>query len=210
VTEPSEPAPAIVEWGTERPRLSDRWGRLGSWQLAIPAVLTGLGALALFGSLVGEWQVVQEVSGSEQVTIRIGSVLVWGVWWLVGGMLLASCGGLSLLGPFPLRPYTRAFGLVLAAVLLGMLVAATWELGEESVIVSAVDGFEISLGRGIYAAFASVVLFGSALVLAGGRVVGTAPDRPDPDPSSSYAGPADLTVGPAEPLTRFGEGRERR
>jgi len=214
VTEqPSEPPVTVVEWGSETSRLA-YLRRMRWWHPAIPAVLAGLGALALFGSLVGEWQVVTEqfedaffADESERATPGIGQVLVWGPAWLVGATLLASCVGSSLFGPPPMRRYTRAVGLALAGALLIMLVAAVQDLREDYFLYSGIEGLDIDVGRGVYAAFGTVVLFGLALGLAGSSAR-TAPaavpaQRTAPPPDSDS--PHDLTVGPAEPLTQLSD-----
>jgi hypothetical protein len=214
VTEqPSEPPVAVVEWGTETPRLTSL-RRMRWWHPAIPAVLAGLGSLALFGSLVGEWQVVTEqfdesflADESAQTTSGIGQTLVWGPAWLVGATLLASCVGLALFGPSPMRRYTRAVGLALAGALLIVLVGAVQDLRQEYLYYAGVEGLEVSVGRGVYAAFGTVALFGLALGLAGiGARTEPAPvpaQRSGPPPDSD--GPDDLTVGPAEPLTELSD-----
>lgn len=229
------PEPAVVEWGSARSagwaQLADRdwwsrrfgWHRGAAWWRRLAWVLAGLGALALFGSLVGEWQVVHqearglelpgEQSDPEQVTFGVGAILVWGTGWLVGALLIAACCALALAGQPPVRRHARTIGLALAGVELGMLVAAAMELTQESLFVVVRADLEISLGRGVYAAFASVVLLGGALFVAGqdsgsgpedtgsasAAAAGWPPGSAGP-PAPAYQEPADLTVAPAEPF----------
>lgn len=195
---PEQPEPAVVEWGDERRGVLER---LAGWQYPkLSWVLAGLGAVAMFGSLIGEWQVMnnpfEEEFASEPMSIGIGLTVVWGTYWLVGGLLLAVCGGVALAGQPSIRPYARTVGLAVAVVELGILVTAAVSLTRESIFAGPDETQELTLGRGVYAAFASVVLIGAALYLA----------RPVESHAEAAAEPArggepeDLVVGPAEPL----------
>lgn len=234
MSEPQQPPPApppaepaVVEWGSGRVggwALADGawwrrrfgWSRTPGWSRRLAWVLAGLGALALFGSLVGEWQVLHqdaadfafpgEESDPERLALGIGSVLVWGTGWLVGGLLIAACAALALAGQPPLRSHARTVGLALAAVELVLLAGAAVALTEESLYALGQPEIEISLGRGVYAAVASVVLLGGALFLAG-PVPESSPAAPAAagedtagPPAPAYQEPADLTVAPAEPF----------
>jgi hypothetical protein len=196
------PEPAVVEWGGERRGVLDRLISFRGWHPAVPWVLAGLGAIAMFGSLVGEWQVVErsfveipseDTIGSEP--LGIAYTLVWGMAWVIGGMLLAVCCGVALTGAPAIRPAVRTIGLAVAAVDLGLLAAAAASL-DESLFVGPPSETEIALGRGVYAAFASVLLIGAAIYLARTRPSRV---RPEPEPVAAGDGPADLAVGPAEP-----------
>lgn len=206
MSEPAQPAePAVVALGGERTGGFERLISVRGWHPAVPRALAGLGGVAMFGSLVGEWQVVTPPAGdlpgdgAGGDAFGLAYTLVWGMGWVVGGMLLAVCGGLTLAGQPAMRRYARTIGLVVAAVNLGILAAAAASLDGESLFVAPVQGVEITLGRGVYAAFASVLLIGAALWLA--RTEPTVRRRPEPEPVVG-AGPPDLTVGPAEPIVR--------
>jgi hypothetical protein len=198
---PQSTEPAIVEWGGERrPMLS----RLAGWyHPGLPWSLAGLGAVAMFGSLIGEWQVIdssftQSVIGTE--SIGLGSTPVWGVSWLFGATLLAVCSGLALAGQPQLRGFARTIGLAVATVQLGILVAATVNLSQQSALSFIDDSVEISLGRGLYAAFACVLLFGAALYLSMTTAAKTPAVVAEPVRGAGGRGPEDLVVGPADPL----------
>jgi hypothetical protein len=107
-----------------------------------------------------------------------------------------------------MRRYTRATGLALAGPLLIVLVAAVPNLREEYLFYGGTEqGLEIEVGRGVYAAFGTVVLFGLALGLLASRARTEPVPRPAPAQRSGPPpdGPDDLTVGPAEPLTELSE-----
>jgi hypothetical protein len=243
VADTPEPEPTVVEWGAARPGVLDRLMRPRGWQPRVPWLLAGLGALALFGSLIAEWQVTSlpgpgfsdEPAGREDYAVGVVALGTWGVVWLVGATALAVCLAVTIAGQDPLRPTARTIGLAIAAVQVPVLVAASLDLARASAM-SAVFGlvgpglpeFEVALGRGLFAAYAGVVLVGAALWLArpvpapavapgsvpapagpgsvpgGGAAGEVAPAGPDDD------GPADLAVAPAEPLTHPGDEREWR
>jgi hypothetical protein len=195
VTQPTQPPePAVVEWGGERTGVFERLTAGRGWHPAVPWVLAGLGAVTMFGSLVGEWQLVDQ---GETLSFGLTYTLVWGIGWVIGGMLLAICGGLALTGQPSMRHHARTIGLAAAAVNLGILAAAAVNLDRESLFAGPVEGVEVTLGRGVYAAFASVLLIGAAIYLA--RTQPTRLLRPDPALLTAE-GPSDLTVGPAEPV----------
>jgi hypothetical protein len=203
VTQP--PEPTVIEWGSQpRGRLS----QLASWQHPrLSWTLAGLGAMAMFGSLIGEWQVVRDPAaigldveeGREVITLGIGLTLVWGPAWLIGAMLLAVCGGLALAGQPSIRSYARTVGLVVAVVELGVLAAAAVSLSREQLFTIGNQDIELGLGRGVYAAFASVLLLGAALYLI--RTIQPV-TPPAPPPQRGGSDPEDLVVGPAEPLVQ--------
>jgi hypothetical protein len=206
---PEPPDPAVVEWGTERRGVLDR---LAGWQHPrLSWALAGLGGVALLGSIIGEWQVIESPFGeedpTESLTMGIGNTLVWGAFWLVGGLLLAVCGVVALAGQPSLRPYARTVGLAVALVELGILIAGTVNLSRESIFASPIDQQDLAVGRGVYAAFASVVLIGAALYLA--RTVEWRVPAVVAEPALGGE-PEDLVVGPAEPLVHPAEDHPHR
>jgi hypothetical protein len=191
-----------------QPQLRDRLASARWWHPGIPWGLAGLGGLAMFGSLVGEWQVIpldaeQQFPELDQVELGIGLVVGFGPAWLVGALLLATCAGLALVGTPPLKGYARGVGIVLAGVLLGFLVGAAVQLDQQSIWDPTLQA-DPRLGRGLYAAFASVVLVGGAIFLSGDRRIGKAPLLAEPIEPPVDA-PTDLAVGPAEPFQHVGD-----
>jgi hypothetical protein len=189
-------------------QLRDRLASARWWHPGIPWALAGLGGLAMFGSLIGEWQVIpvgedQGFPELDQFELGIGMLVGWGPAWLGGALLLATCAGLALVGTPPLRGYARSVGIVLAGVLLGFLVGAAVQLDQQSIWDPTVQS-DIQLGRGVYAAFASVALMGAGIFLSGDRRIGKAPLLAEPVEPPADA-PDDLAVGPAEPFQHVGD-----
>jgi hypothetical protein len=219
MTEPRQPETAVVEWDP------GRWwaGRLvpPSWRWRLGPVLAGLGTLAMFGSLLGEWQttrITAETGESffsgdrREVQVGLAELGVWGVGWLVGAMVLTTAVALVVLGGGALRPTVRTAGLAGAGVLLMVLVATTVYLRAGGPYRGDIFGLggeqhEYSLGWGLVVAYGTVVLMAAALwstrvVLAGDPHLSTGAAGPVPgraDPAADYAGPADLTVTPTGP-----------
>lgn len=206
------PEPSVVEWGRV-PRLAGapaRWRRPAVWLLA------ALGAAAMFGSMVLEWQVIDEgrLGGPPGGGLQqgVGAISAWGTSWLIGAMALAVCVVLSLAAPPTVRAVTRLAGLAVSAVLVFFLAGAAVDLGRSSPFFSGSMELEPTLGRGLFLAFASVGLLATALWLSPGD---GPDDRPMPwrrrdTPDGPAAARADLTVTAAEPLTYPGDRHELR
>ena len=213
----------MVEWGSERRLSLDRLTAFRGWHPAIPWLLGGLGVVAWFGSLVGEWQLIVRarttllsqsgITELDQLPIDsagLGSLPVWGMGWLFGGTLLVICGCLAVAGKPPLREPARAIGLAVAVTNLGLLAATGLNLTQTSPYDGVYAGLDYRLGRGVYAAFASVVLLGAAIYLSrfqsrpaprlAAKPVVDGPADLTVGPADLTVGPADLTVGPAEPM----------
>lgn len=220
---PADSPADVVEFGgsgPERARTRSWWRRVAG--LREPrtgwAVLV-LGAASLFASLVGEWATttIQYPDGSAQewYVVGAGTVGNWGIGWMVGGFGLAVAVGMCLAGPSRHRTAARAAGLALAGALLLLMVAATIEIGDPDLAPGGPLGamttmtvfgnfldlqIEVSLGRGLFAAYAALGLLAAVLWLSGGRPpAGAEATRPDPSPPDDSSNP-DLTVGPAEPF----------
>jgi hypothetical protein len=145
-------------------------------------VAAGIGAIALFGSLISEWQVTNvdgtafrgtEV-GDRPLLTTLADLGGWSGGYLAGLFLLVGATMLALFGPLPGRRYARLTALSAGGVLLAMLAAIGSYLGETSRIIGqlgatdlAEDQISISRGRGVWCAAAGVVLVLAAIYLAG-------------------------------------------
>jgi hypothetical protein len=215
---PETPAEAVVQFGPdddaapERTRISPsaHLARLASDRRVVP-LAAALGGIALFGSLVSEWQVTNvdgafwgdgEV-GARPLETTVADLGDWGGGYLTGLLLLVPAVVLTLFGPAAGRRYTRLTALSICGVLLGMLAAVGSYLGDTSRIVGQVsasnlqeDQVTISHGRGIWCAAAGVALTLLAMYLAG-RASGAGPGRSDEEPEDepptvwSWRRPAD-------------------
>jgi hypothetical protein len=170
--------------------------------------VAGLGALALFGSLIGDWattSITQEESFTEYYVTGVGSSN-WGVGWMIGVLAISATVALSLLGPVNLRVASRVAGLSVAGAMLALLISASVDLDRRGPFpgVLNVTEYEVetTFGQGWYAGYLALALLGAAMwlaPLASGSST-TEPSAGNPDGHRELAGPGDLTVGPAEPL----------
>lgn len=166
-----------------------------------------LGGVALFGSLVSEWQLT-EVDGAfwgdSEVSARplettVADLGAWGGGYLTGLFLLVAAVVLTLFGPAAGRRYARLSALSVGGVLLAMVAAAASYLGDTSRIVGqaglsglAEDQVKIAHGRGVWCAAAGVALVLVATILAGRHQ----PAGPAPVDAPAGTEPPDL-VEPA-------------
>ena len=141
-----------------------------------------LGGVALFGSLVSEWQLT-EVDGAfwgdSEVSARplettVADLGAWGGGYLTGLFLLVAAVVLTLFGPAAGRRYARLTALSVGGVLLAMVAALGSYLGDSSGVVSQIgatgleeDQLAVSHGRGIWCAAVGVALVLLATILAG-------------------------------------------
>jgi hypothetical protein len=228
----AEPAEPVVEFGPEVPatrRGRPRWNTAGfaaalaADRRAVPlaAVLAGV---ALFASLVSEWQVTaispeligDNTPGFRSVPTDVAGLGAWGGGYLVGLFLLAGAIVLVMFGPPAGARYARLVGLSTGGVLLAMLAALASILGETSLISGVFvglvgeDQIRPSYGRGIWCALFGVAMAVLALYLAG-RHQGTGSPgwswrrgrqpAAEEDDERPPAEPFELTVGPATPFT---------
>ncbi|MGY3515600.1 hypothetical protein [Micromonospora haikouensis] len=209
----------VVEWGGSEPAPPGRVGRplsrLGR-DRRIPLVAAGLGGVAAFASLVGEWLVMTVPTGgpAEGDTLRVpggvSDVGGFGLGYLVGLFALVTAAALALRGSAAVRHDARVAGLALSTALIGVLVATSVSLDDSGrrALYSSEDGFQVEYGRGLVAAFAACVLLAAALYLAGrtdaGRPDESAPqaEHPPAEEADLPPGPADLTVQPTVPFAR--------
>ncbi|WP_329105905.1 hypothetical protein OG792_33950 [Micromonospora sp. NBC_01699] len=193
---------ATVEWGDQdeprRPgRRGDLLARLGRDPRLVP-VVAGIGAVAIFASLVGEWTIMLAPNfGPDGGTVgrtpigvsdstNFGSAYLFGIFGIVG------CLALVIFGTAAVRRNVRVLGLALTGTVLAVLVAASLTLDDVSRLGLGEDtGLRIEYGRGLVMAYVGTAVLGLALYLAG-RLVG-----PDPVPTGSSATGVD-GVGSAE------------
>lgn len=198
------PPEAIVEFGpgtgAPRPR---RWNPtgLGSALLhdrrLVPAAAAAA-AIALFASIFSEWQVTAvdpsvfggSEAGLQPVRTDVGDLGGWGGGYLGGVFVLVLSVVLTLFGPPNGRVYARLAGWSAGGLLLAVLVAIEPTLGDTSRVMGGVlhlqledDQYELIIGRGVWCAFAGVLLAMATLYLAGKH-----------DPKPTYAPAAHATA----------------
>jgi hypothetical protein len=179
--------PEVVQWGGEespaRPARTPQrsLAALASDRRLVPTA-AALGAVALFGSLISEWQITAidgtafgagEV-GPRPVAVGIADLGAWGGGYLAGLFLLVAATVVMLFGPPAGRVYARLAALSCGGVLLALLAALLTELGDTSralsyatVLTLEADQIALTSGRGGYCAVAGVLAVLLAAVLAG-------------------------------------------
>ena len=195
-----ETGEAVVEFGADddagaprrRAPVGDFLAGLGRDRRLVP-LAAALGGVALFGSLISEWQLTSvdgtfwgdsEVGDRPLVTM-LADLGSWGGGYLTGLFLLVATVVLTLFGPAAGRPYARLGALSVSGVLLAMVLAMASYLGDTSRIVGQLsasnleeDQVTITHGRGIWCAAAGVALVLLSMILAGRHAVA----RPAPAP----------------------------
>lgn len=190
-----------------------------------------LGGVALFGSLVSEWQITVvdgafwgdgEV-GTRSLETMVADLGGWGGGYLTGLFLLVAAATITLFGPPAGRRYARLAALGVGGVLLGMLAALGSYLGETSGILGEfgasgleADQLSMSRGRGIWCAVVGVALVVLAMYLAGRGSTPAPEESPAEEPAPVWSwrrprevaedegppdAPFDLTVTPLKPFT---------
>jgi hypothetical protein len=170
----------------------------------------GLGAIALVGSLIGEWQITtMRQDGSttdfgsgttvQQLTAGVGGIGIWGAGYLVGVFLAVAGTAVVLFGSAAGRGQIRLAALSVCGTLLAVLAAAWNELGQHSAALNGLflggpGNAQVTLaqGRGISAALVATLLIAAALVLAGGSL-------PTPRAAPAEVGPAEQPAQPMDP-----------
>lgn len=184
------PPETVVEFGTEpgetrtgRPRWSASGLVTGAIadRRAVPLAAL-LGGLALFGSLISEWQITSvdmtafggDRAGNRPMPSGVADLGGWAGGYLAGLLVLAAAMVLVLFGPPAGRRYARLIGLSSAGVLLAALAAIAQSLkhtsrGIELVYTMALspDQLQLSYGRGLFCAIGGVLAVTLALYLAG-------------------------------------------
>jgi hypothetical protein len=231
-----EPSPAVVEFGpasgppdtpeVRRPTLSRLLAGSRLDDRTVPA-LAGLGAVAVFVSLLSPWQAttinLDEFGGGQglrSIDAGLSDLGGWAAAFLVGVFAVAACAALVLFSAPAVRQHARLAGLGVTGALLAMLVALAVELNRNSLIypVYVPQEPDSSVRSGMYLALFGVAVLGVAQFLAG-RLPAPASAGEDEDGGSATAGlwpwrrtrkaeaepdeplpPADLTVMPARPF----------
>ncbi|WP_250031799.1 hypothetical protein [Paractinoplanes maris] len=243
------PPEAVVEFGSEPAPRRSRFttSGLGRDLLAdrrtVP-LAAALAALAGLVSLISEWQVTTlnasalGPGGGERVLPSgIDDLGALGIGFVLSVFLVVPAVVLTLFGPSTGRRYARLAGLSVAGTQLALLFAVATTLGTESYVINPIfrvnlDEGEttIAYGRGLWCAFAGVLLVLAALYLAGRHlpagpppVTGAGPatvdDESDPvwswrrpqarEADRSEDEPLDLTVAPSQPFTSLHDDRDR-
>lgn len=199
--------PAVVEFGADqpvrkRPRASQIFTAVRrDWRL-VP-ILAGLSAVAVFASLIGEWQIttitqpdIFDSGRTPPLSAGVAELGAYATGYLIGVFALVACTGLMLFGRPAIRDQVRIVGLTAAGVSGAILVgAAIWLDGSSAEAASAFfigpqgPTYELEYGRGLTMAFLGVAGFALALYLAG---------RLMPAPQAQ---PAAADAGDGEPLT---------
>jgi hypothetical protein len=210
----AQAAESVVEFGTApatRPGRR-RWSTTGfaaalAGDRRVVPLAAVLGGVALFGSLISEWQITAVDTtafggiqpGNRTITAGIAELDGWGGGYLAGLFVLVAATVLVLFGPPVGRRYARLVGLSCGGVLLAMLVAIAQSLKGTSRALELVytlalnpDQLQLSYGRGIWCAGVGVAAMTLALYLAG---------RHTPEPPAVAEGEA----ADAEPPARADE-----
>ncbi|MBB4696164.1 hypothetical protein [Paractinoplanes abujensis] len=249
--DPPTSSEAVVEFGpAPQESRRRRWDFSGAGRdlladrRTVP-LAAALAALAALVSVLSEWQVtvvdadtIGNASGIRTVASSLDDLGVLGIGYVLGLFLLVPVLVLTLFGPPAARRTFRLAGLSVAGTLLGVLLAVAARLTSESYLIDpiyriAFDGAEttLSYGRGVWCAFAAVLLAVTALYLSGRHLTSdpaAVPEtfevssadippaavwswrRPAPSREEQPEGDAlDLTVAPAQPFTSFPDDRDR-
>jgi hypothetical protein len=195
-----------------------------------------LGAVALFGSLVSEWQIStvdssafwgEEQVGTRRLATRLAELGGWGGGYLTGVFLLVAAVTLTLFGPPAGRRYARLAALSFGGVLLAMLAALASYLGHTSAVLGEFvgSGQQVTLehGRGIWCAAVGVALAMLATYLAGRVPAPAADESPAEEQAPVWSwrrpreaaeedgppdAPFDLTVTSAKPFPASNDNRD--
>jgi hypothetical protein len=180
-------SPAVVEFGPasgppdqpppRRPALSRLLAGARLDDRAVPA-LAGLGAVAVFVSLVSPWQAtvvdpdtVVGPGAPQEVSAGLLDLGSWGTGYLMAGFALAACVALVLFGAPAVRRHARVAGLGVGGALFAMVVALAVELSRNSVVYPVFYVSEqepaTSYRPGMYLAFLGAAALTVALYLAG-------------------------------------------
>lgn len=236
---------AVVEFGSEPAPRRSRFDTAGlgrallSDRRTVP-LAAALAALAGLVAVLSEWQVTtlnagafSPEEGGRVLPSGIDDLGALGIGFVLSLFLVVPAMVFTLFGPPRGRRHARLAGLSLAGTQLALLFAVATTLSTESYVINPIfranlDEGEttIGYGRGLWCAFAGVLLALAAFYLAGrhlpaGAESGPAEADDEPDPVWSWrrprdreAGrssdePLDLTVAPSQPFTSLHDDRDR-
>lgn len=195
---PAQTSESVVEFGgapepaTGRRRrfsLTELAGGLAADRRSVP-VAAVVGAVALFASLISEWQITVVNSSDFSERRGAGQPLAAGVadlgalggGYIAGLFVLAGAVVLVLFGPPQGRRYARLLGLTAGGMVAALLVALVQTLSAESrarnVIVMfdiTAEQMELTYGRGLWCGFVGVAAVALALWLAGRHLAAAPP-----------------------------------
>ncbi|MEV4627646.1 hypothetical protein AB0J90_15305 [Micromonospora sp. NPDC049523] len=187
---------AMVEWGDQdepqRPRRrGDLLARLTRDPRLVP-VVAGIGAVAVFASLVGEWTVMRVPNFGPDGGGTVGRTPIgvtdstnFGAAYLFGVFGIVGCLALVIFGTTAVRRNVRVVGLAITGTVLAILVAASLTLDNIARLGLGEDtGLRIEYGRGLVMAYVGTALLGAALYLAGRLLV---PEATSPGPPATEA-----------------------
>jgi hypothetical protein len=199
----SAPPETVVEFGPDPDGPRSRRRRWSVTELAVglaadrrsvPVAAT-VGAVALFASLMSEWQITvmdttpfnDNRGGNRPLAAGLADLGALGGGYVAGLFVLAAATVLVLFGPPAGRPYARLLGLTTGGVLLGLLAAVAAELDHTSRAVDTIftldldeNQLQLSYGRGLWCAVFGVAAASLALHLAGRHL------RPAPEVSTDH------------------------
>jgi hypothetical protein len=208
------PPEAVIEFGPAPEELGEPSRRRRRWNPSgllhgvandrrVVPLAAAIGAVALFGSLISEWQVTEidvanfnsTDAGLRPIPSDVIDLGSWGAGYLVGLFALVGAMVLVLFGPLSGRRYARLLGLSTGGLLLALLAALEPSLDEVSRTLGyairyqlSSDDLHIHTGRGVWCALLGVAAFMLALIVAGRQIP---PDVTEnaADPAASVAEP---------------------
>jgi hypothetical protein len=214
---PSEAAPAVVEWGDadappHRPSAPGGPRR----DRAVVLLVAGLGALALFASLLSDWQSTTistslfrppeaQSAGSRVLQTSVGDLDAWGSGYLAGLVALVGATAVLLFGPPAAAHLTRVLSLSTAAVLLALLTGLAVDLGQRSMALDnlaylgEIGTNRLDLGRGITCAFIGVAALALAAQLSRRLTARPAAPIPPGTDGLTVEATAPFIAGPDDP-----------
>ena len=226
---------SVIEFGGDetaarRPRsprfLVSAWAAGMAADRRLVPLASALGGVALFASLISEWQVTHVDAtllgdgqvGTKPLPTTVADLGAWGGGYLAGLFVLVAAVVLVLFGPAPGRRYARLVGLSAGGLLIGLLAAVGSELGDSSrtlgqfFTASVTAGqVEVSYGRGLWCAVFGVAAVMLALILAGRHLM---PPDGSGAPAADDVEPPAADVPPVwswrRPRSAGGEDNEQR